>query len=89
MDDHHKLDNLFIFFSFPSINNQICNRIWTLGSMNLFILLMLAITVDIVITNQNSETKNYGFPFTCMFLQVLSNLGFIILFVPSTREQML
>ncbi len=57
--------------------------------MNLFILLMLAMIVDIVITNQNSEMRNKGFPIACMFLQVPFNLRFTILFVPSTMEQIL
>ncbi len=77
MEDHHKLNKYF------------CNSIWTLGNMNLFNPLMLAIIVVIVITNQNFGMRNQGFFLVCTFLQILSNLRFIILSAPSTREQIL
>jgi hypothetical protein len=42
-----QIEYFSLFFYLPSIDHHFHNRIWTLTSMNPFILLMLAIIVDI------------------------------------------
>ncbi len=48
----------FFLLCLPSIDHQLCNRVWTSTSISPFISLVSAIIVDIRLINQNSWMKN-------------------------------
>ncbi len=58
MKNCHKLDKFVYLFFLPSIEHQLCNKIWTLANTSPFISLVLVVIFDIRLTSQNSWMKN-------------------------------